>query len=148
MLESILETLKMIGWLGIILAILIIVNTLCGTVYNICSKQEDFSWKKMFKGLGKAALFYISAALGAVAFTMIPFVNEMITEQFNIVLFGNDLLNTLSAVGILGIVVSSIVIQAKKAVEGITKLSGVTSDVENITWEVDDDEKTNSEESI
>ena len=33
MLEAILSTLTIMGWLGIVLALLVMVNTICGTVF-------------------------------------------------------------------------------------------------------------------
>ena len=54
MLEAILTTLKIMGWLGVVLALVVIVNTVCGTVFNISSKKESFSWKRLLKGLGKS----------------------------------------------------------------------------------------------
>lgn len=141
MLQAILSTLGTMGWLGIILGILVVVNTICGTVYNV-HNGEQYSWKKMFKGIGKAAIFYVSAALTSVAFTMIPFINEMITSSFGVILLSADLLNTLSGVAVLGVVVSTIVVQAKKAVKGIVDLANMSADVkEEITWEVIEDEE-------
>ena len=139
MLEAILSTLSIMGWLGVILGILVIVNTICGTIYNICSGKENFKWKKLFKGLGKAAIFYISAAFLSVAFTMLPFINEMITNAFGTVLISTELLNTLSSVGVLGVVASVIVIQAKKAIQGITNLANMSADTEVITWKVEEE---------
>ena len=139
MLEAILSTLSIMGWLGVILGILVIVNTICGTIYNICSGKENFKWKKLFKGLGKAGIFYISAAFLSVAFTMLPFINEMITDAFGTVLISTELLNTLSSVGVLGVVASVIVIQAKKAIQGITSLANMSSDTEVITWKVEEE---------
>ena len=139
MLEAILSTLSIMGWLGVILGILVIVNTICGTIYNICSGKENFKWKKLFKGLGKAGVFYISAAFLSVAFTMLPFINEMITDAFGTVLISTELLNTLSSVGVLGVVASVIVIQAKKAIQGITSLANMSSDTEVITWKVEEE---------
>lgn len=139
MLEAILSTLSIMGWLGIILGILVIVNTICGTIYNICSGKENFKWKKLFKGLGKAGIFYISAAFLSVAFTMLPFINEMITNAFGTVLISTELLNTLSSVGVLGVVASVIVIQAKKAIQGITSLANMSADTEVITWKVEEE---------
>ena len=80
MLNAILSTLSIMGWLGIILGILVVTNTLSGTLYNIYEKKEKFSLKKLFKGLGKALIFYISSSLLSVAFTMLPYINEMITD--------------------------------------------------------------------
>ena len=77
MLNAILSTLSIMGWLGIILGILVVTNTLSGTLYNIYEKKEKFSLKKLFKGLGKALIFYISSSLLSVAFTMLPYINEM-----------------------------------------------------------------------
>ena len=139
MLEAILSTLSIMGWLGIILGILVIVNTVCGTIYNICSGKENFKWKKVFKGLGKAGIFYISAAFLSVAFTMLPFINEMITDAFGAVLISTELVKTLSSVGVLGVVASVIVIQAKKAIQGITSLANMSSDTEVITWKVEEE---------
>lgn len=127
MLNAILSTLSIMGWLGIILGILVVTNTLSGTLYNIYEKKEKFSLKKLFKGLGKALIFYISSSLLSVAFTMLPYINEMITDSFGVVLLSNDLLNTLSSAGVLGVVVASIVAQGKKAIEGTTKLAGINS---------------------
>lgn len=141
MLEAIISTAKTMGWLGIVLGMLVIVNTVCGTVYNVCTKTETFKWGKLFKGLAKAGIFYASAALLSVAFTMLPFINEMITNSFGTILISTELLNTLSSVGVLGVVVSAIVVQSKKAIEGVTKLANMSSDTEVITWEVKDNEE-------
>ena len=140
MLEAILATLKTMGWLGIILGMLVIVNTTCGIIHNM-SKGEEFSWGKLLKGLGKALVFYISSALTAVAFTMLPFINNMITDSFGVVLLSPEILNTLSSVAVLGIVVATVVVQSKKAIQGIVELANVsiTKD-EIITWEVKDPE--------
>ena len=139
MLEAILSTLSIMGWLGIILGILVVVNTICGTIYNICSGKENFKWKKLFKGLGKAGIFYISAAFLSIAFTMLPFINEMITDAFGTILISTELLNTLSSVGVLGVVASVVVIQAKKAIQGITSLANMSADTEVITWKVEEE---------
>lgn len=139
MLEAILSTLTTMGWLGIILVILVVVNTVCGTIYNICSKKETFCWKKLFKGLAKAGIFYISAALLSIALTMLPFINEMITNSFGVMLISSEVLNLLSGVGVLGVVVSVVIVQAKKAVQGVTNLANMSSDVETITWKVEEE---------
>ena len=104
--DVIILTLQAMGWLGIVLGILVVVNTICGTLYNITTGQESFSWKKLFKGLGKALIFYISAAL-------------------------------------LGVVVSTIVVQGKKAIVGILQLANISANTEEITWEVEIPEEEN-----
>ncbi len=141
--EAILSTLSIMGWLGIILGILALVNIVTGTLVNVWSNKENFNIKKMFKGILKVIVFYISAAALSVAFTMLPYINEIITDTFGVVLLSNDLLNTLSSVGVLGVVCSSIVMQGKKAIEGILSLSGISSlqDNEEITWEVEEEEE-------
>ncbi len=139
MLEAIIATLKIVGWLGITLGILVVVNTVCSTAYNIGSGKEGFSWKKMLKGLMKAGIFYISAALLSIAFTMLPYINEMITGAFGVILLSNDLLNTLSSVGVLGVVVAAIIVQGKKATKGIVNLANMSSDTEVITWKVEEE---------
>lgn len=137
MLEAVKSALETMGWLGIVLLILVVVNTMCGTLYNIATGKETFSFKRLFGGLGKSFIFYISAAFLSIAFTMLPFINEMITYTFGVTLLTNDLLNTLSGVGVLAIVVAAIVVQGKKAIEGVTKLANISSDTEVITWNVE-----------
>jgi phage-related holin len=139
MLEAIIETLKIMGWLGIILGILVTVNISTSTIHNIWSSKELFSWKKMLKGIGKSLVFYLSAVAISVACTMLPYVNEMITASFGVMLVSNETLEVLSSVGILGIVMSTIVIQAKKAITGISTLSNVSTSDEEITWKVEEE---------
>jgi hypothetical protein len=141
MLEAILTTLSIMGWLGIVLGLIVIVNTICGTVFNIASGKESFSWKRLFAGIGKSGVFYISAALMSIAFTMLPFINEMITGAFGVILLSNEILSTLSGVGVLGVVISTIVMLGKKAIKNILQLAGMAADTtEEITWEVIDPE--------
>ena len=140
MLEAILSTLSIMGWLGIILGILVMVNTICGTVINV-SKGESFSWKKMLKGLAKAAIFYGSAVCTSVAFTVLPYINDMIINSFGVILLSTELLNTLSSVAVLAIVVATVIVQAKKAIQGVTDLANLSIGSEEITWEVVEDEE-------
>lgn len=139
MLEAIILTLKIMGWLGIVLGILVGVNIVTGTIVNIWSGKETFSWKKMLKGISKSVVFYFSAVAIGVAFTMLPFINEMITSTFGIMLLSNEMLNTLSSVGVLGVVVSTIVVQGKKAIAGVINLANISSDSEEITWKVEEE---------
>ena len=140
MLEAIISTLSIMGWLGIVLGILVIVNTLCGTMRNIYEGQ-DFTWKRLFTGLLKSVAFYAGAAMVGVAFTMLPYINEMIIAGFNVTLLSTELLNALSSVGVLGTVISTITVQGKKAIQGIIELAQVSADTEQITWEVWEDEE-------
>jgi hypothetical protein len=139
MLNAILSTLSIMGWLGIILAILVVVNTTCGTIFNVFSKGEKFSWKRLLGGMGKAAVFYIAAALVSIACTMLPYINNMISESFGVVLLTDDLLKTLSSVGVLGIVVSVITIQAKNAIKNTVQLANMGNLPEEITWNVEEE---------
>ena len=139
MLEAILSTLSIMGWLGIILGILVIVNTVCGTVFNISEKKESFSWKRLLGGLGKSLVFYLAAALVSVAFTMLPYINEMITNAFGTILLSNELLNTLSSIGVLGVVISAIVVQGKKAITNTVQLANMSGNTEEITWNVEEE---------
>lgn len=139
MLEAILTTLKIMGWLGVVLALVVIVNTVCGTVFNISSKKEVFSWARLFKGLGKSLIFYVSATLMGVACTMLPYINEMITKAFGTVLLSNDILTTLSSVGVLGVVVAAIVSLGKKAIANVVKLANMAYETEEITWNVEEE---------
>lgn len=139
MLEAILSTLTIMGWLGIILSLLVIVNTICGTVFNVVAKKETFSWKRLSKGVGQAVIFYISAVLTSVAFTMLPYINAMIANSFGVVLLTDELLNTLSSMGVLAVVVSSIVVQGKKAIANTIQLANMSGDTEVITWEIEEE---------
>jgi phage-related holin len=139
MLEAIIATLKIMGWLGIILGILVIVNISSKTIYNVWSSKELFSWKKMLKGIGKSLVFYLSAVAISVACTMLPYVNEMITATFGVMLVSNETLEVLSSVGVLGIVMAAVVSQAKKAITGISTLSKVSTSNEEITWTVEEE---------
>jgi hypothetical protein len=139
MLNAILSTLSIMGWLGIILAILVVVNTTCGTIFNVFSKGEKFSWKRLLGGMGKAAVFYVAAALVSIACTMLPYINNMISESFGVVLLTDDLLKTLSSVGVLGIVVSVITIQAKNAIKNTVQLANMGNLPEEVTWNVEEE---------
>ena len=139
MLEAILSILKIMGWLGVILGILVVVNISTKTIYNVWSSKELFSWKKMLKGIGKALVFYVSAVFICIAFTILPYVNEMITDTFGMILISNEMLETLSSVGVLGTVISAIVIQGKSAIAGILALSKMSTNSEEITWTVEEE---------
>ena len=138
MLEAILSTLRIMGWLGIVLGILAIVNISTSTIYNIWSSKEKFSWKKLIKGFVKIIIFYASAAALSVAFTILPFINEMITTTFGTELIGNDTLQTLSSVGVLGTVVTAIIMQGKKALTALVKMQEVSTS-EEITWSIEEE---------
>ena len=144
--EAILKTLEIMGWLGAVLGILSFTNIITKTIVNTWSKKEEFSWKKMFKGIGKVVVFYITAIIVSIAFTMLPFINQMVSDSFGIELFSNETLTTLSSVAVLGTITTVIITQGKKAIEGILELAKIeTGDKEEITWEVDesDDEEEN-----
>lgn len=125
--EAILNTLLIMGWLGVVLATLAIVNILTGTLTNMWTKNEKFDIKKMLKGIIKVISFFICSAFVAVVFTMLPFINEMINNIFNIELISNELLNAFSSVGVLGVVISTITTQGKKAIQGIIDLANISS---------------------
>lgn len=141
MVEAILKTLQIMGWLGITLIILATVNIVTGTLINIWSGKENFNENKMIKGIIKVLVFYICSVFVAVAFTILPFINEMITNAFGVILLSSELLNTLSSVAVLGVVTAAIVVQGKKAIQGIVDLANISSDAEVITWEVKDNEE-------
>lgn len=141
MLEAILKTLSIMGWLGIIFGILVLTNTITGTISNIWSGKESFSWKRLLNGVLKAIVFYISAIFVSIAFTMLPFINNMITDSFGTILVSSETLNVLSGVGVLGVVVASIIAQAKKAIENIVRLANTSSNVETITWAIEEPEE-------
>lgn len=141
MIETILNTLTIIGWLGIILGILASVNITTGTLINIWKNNENFDWKKMVRGIIKVLVFFISSAFIAISFTILPFISEMITNTFDIELISYEILNTFSSVAVLGIVISTILTQAKKAIEGITELANISLKTEDIVKENEEDKK-------
>ena len=128
MVQMILNTLTIMGWLGVTLGILAIVNIITGTLINIWKNNESFDQKKMIKGIVKVITFFLSSAFVSIAFTILPFISKMITETFKIELISQEVLNTFSSVAVLGIVISTIVIQAKKAIQGITDLAKISSE--------------------
>lgn len=138
MLEAILSTLTIMGWLGIVLGILVIVNVSTSTIYNVWSSKEKFNWKKMVKGLVKAIIFYVSAAALSVAFTILPYINDMISSSFGTELISNDVLEMLSSAGVLGTVVTAIVMQGKRALTGLLKMQEVSTS-EEITWNIEEE---------
>lgn len=113
-------------WLGIVLGILSIVNIVTGTLINVWDKKEEFSLNKMIKGILKVLVFYLGASALAIAFGLLPNINQMITTTFNVELLSNELLNSLSSVGVLGIVISTIMTQGEKAIKGIIELSKIS----------------------
>lgn len=142
MLEALVLTLEIMGWLGIVLGILVLINIITATILNVWSGEETFSWKKMFKGILKSVIFYLSAVALGVAFTILPFINEMITNAFGIMLLSNEMLDTLSSVGVLGVVMTAIVIQGKKAIQSILQFAQIsTNSQEEITWTVIEEEE-------
>ena len=131
MLEAILSTLSIMGYLGIILGILVLINTVCGIIKNT-SEGQKFSWKILGKGLLKAFIFYGCSALLGVAFTMLPLVNDMIAKMTGLELFAPDVLTVLSSVAVFTVVVAAVIAQGKTALEGITELLKVKISPENI----------------
>ena len=138
--DAILSTLYIMSWLGIVLFILSSTNIVTKTFANVWSKQEKFSWKKMFKGITKVVIFYASAVAVSVAFTILPFINEMTSNVFNVLLFNNDVLVTLSTVAVLATVAAAVVTQGKKAIESVIYLSSISTGAkEEITWKVEEE---------
>ena len=134
MIEAILSTLKIMGWLGIVLLILAATNIITRTLANVWSKEEEFSLKKLLKGIGKVVVFYLGSVAVSIAFTMLPFINKMIIDSFDVMLLSNETLKTLSSTGVLGVVITTIVTEGKKAIESIFNLSKIsTGEKEEIT---------------
>ena len=126
MLETIMQTLTIMGWLGIVLVILAFVNILTGTLVNIWSGKEKFDGKKMAQGIIKVVAFYICSVFVAIAASLLPSINTMITEGFGVQLLTDELLNTFSSIAVLGVVISTIVVHAKKAIIGISDLANLS----------------------
>ena len=127
MFEAIAETLKIMGMLGIVLFILAAVNIVTGTIVNMWEKGEPFSWTKMLKGIEKVLVFYASSIAISVAFTMLPYINERITDAFGTTLINTETLDTLSSVAVVGTVIAVIIVQSKKAIIGISELATMSS---------------------
>ena len=47
--EAILSTLKIVGWLGVVLGILVLINTVCGVIFNVNKKVKVFLEKFYLK---------------------------------------------------------------------------------------------------
>lgn len=124
--EAVCATLNIIMWIGVILGLLLIVNTVCGIICNL-NKGDKFSWKKLFQGIGKALAFYISIALLSVATTLLPFINLMVVEVFGVDLIAPAILDALSTTAIFGIAASAIIIQGKKALENVVELAKISN---------------------
>lgn len=138
MLEVILPTLSVMGWLGLILGILVLINTVCGIIKNT-SEGQKFSLKILGKGLLKAFVFYACAALMGVAFAMLPEANHMIVEVTGVQLFAQETLNTLSSVTVFAIVAAAVIAQGKNAVKAVSELLSV-----KISGDRDQDSKDTS----
>lgn len=116
------ETLSIMGWLGLVLGLLTLVNVTCKAFYNVTQLKQKFSWNRIFHGFRKMLLFYLSSICVSVAFSILPYVNVMINEAFNIELISNEMLEQLSALGVLAICLNTIIAHGKKALQGITAL--------------------------
>lgn len=126
MLEAIAETLKIMGMLGIVLIILAGVNIATGTIVNMWKNGEKFSWKKMLQGIEKVLIFYASSIAISVAFTMLPYINDMIIDAFGTTLINAETLQTLSSVAVVGTVIAAVIVQGKKAITGIGELANMS----------------------
>lgn len=126
MLEAIAETLKIMGMLGIVLIILAGVNIVTGTIVNMWKNGEKFSWKKMLQGIEKVLIFYASSIAISVAFTMLPYINDMIIDAFGTTLINAETLQTLSSVAVVGTVIAAVIVQGKKAITGIGELANMS----------------------
>ena len=62
----------------------------------------------------------------------------MITTTFGTELIGNDTLQTLSSVGVLGTVVTAIIMQGKRALTALIKMQEVSTS-EEITWSIEEE---------
>lgn len=130
MIEAIWLTICIMGWLGVVLLILSATNIITKTLVNVWTNKESFSKKKMAKGIEKVFVFYISSVAISIAFTMLPFINQMIINYFGVILLSNENLNTLSSTAVLGVVIATVISQGKKAIEGVIALSNVSTSEE------------------
>lgn len=132
MLETVMQTLIIMGWLGIVLIILAFVNIVTGTLVNIWSGKEEFNGRKMAQGIIKVIAFYICAIFVAIAASLLPSINTMITNAFQVQLLTDELLNTFSSIAVLSVVISTIVVHAKKAIFGIKDLAELSANEEKV----------------
>ena len=122
MITTILSTLQIFGWIGLVLFLCSSVNIVGKTYLNI-KEGEAFSWKKLFKGIGKVMLQWALSVILALVCSMLPFINIMIAEIYGVALIGDEILSTLSAVSVIGIAINSIIVQSRKALEVIKKIN-------------------------
>ena len=121
MIIALLTTLKIFSWIGLVLGLCASVNIIGKTISNV-QKGEKFSWKKMFLGIGKVMLMWALAFILALACTILPYINIMIVNAYGVVLVSDEILNTLSVLSIVGIGITAIAKQGKKALEAIKSL--------------------------
>lgn len=137
--EAVCATLNIVMWIGVVLGLLLIVNTMCGIICNM-NKGEPFSWEKLLKGIGKAVAFYLGIALLSIVSTLLPFVNAMVVEVFSIELLSSSVLDTLSTAAIFGIAAAAITVQGKKALNNIFELAKLSLGTIEIKEEEKEDE--------
>ena len=106
MLEAIMEILRIMGWVGVVLGIIATVNLICGTNLLISTWSNIFL-KKFFKGILKCNFLY-EAVFVSVAFTMLPYINTMITDALDRLL-SKAIIKHFIKCRSLGIVVASVV---------------------------------------
>lgn len=140
MIDAIIKILEIIGLCGLLIFGLMIVNISSGCLINIKEKGESFSKEKFIKGILKTVVLYIATCILAIIFTLLPFLNELINNIYNIQLISIESLQTLSNTSILTLFISVIINQSMKAFSNIKNIWTISNDnKEEITWEVKDE---------
>ena len=94
MIDAIIKILEVIGICGLLIFGLMIVNISSGCLINIKEKGESFSKEKFIKGILKTVVLYIATCILAIVFTLLPFLNELINNIYNIQLISIESLQT------------------------------------------------------
>lgn len=120
--------LEIMLYIGIALGLVSLVNITLQTITNI-SNGEKFSFKKLFKGIGKVILLWVLSTILVNVCDFLPEINTKINETLGVTLIGTDALEGISAVAVLGIIISALLNQIRKAIGAIKTFFGENEEI-------------------
>ena len=125
MFDVLLQNLQLIGILILTYLGSLGVNTLLGIYYNLNTVKEQFSSKKLFKGLIRGGITLIGGVIITAIISLLP----VILKGFG-VSAENQLFENVSVVAMAGVLVSTIVRYLKDALEKFYMILGSHSEPE------------------
>lgn len=96
-------------------------NIIFGVLNSVSVKKEDFSWKKLFKGIGKSLAVYAAVLITAYACMSLPYLNNETIKIVGEPLFAESVIEGISVIGVLSSISVAIVHRANAAIENIKK---------------------------